>query len=413
MELLVERCGGLDVHKKTVAACVRVPGPDGARRCEVRTFATFTPELEAMADWLVAEGVTTVAMESTGAYWWPVWHVLEEREGLELLLVNARHAHNVPGRKTDVADAAWLAQLAECGLLRASFVPEPGFRRLRDLTRYRRRLVETRTRESHRLTKVLEDAGIKLDSVASKTLTVSGRRMIEALCEGERDPEVLAELAMRKLRSKIPELRHALVGRFGDHHTLMCRLHLGRIDDLEEAMRTLDTHIEDLIEPMAHHRQRLCTIPGVANRTAEVILAEIGTDMGRFPTAGHLASWAGMCPGNNESAGKHRSGRTRPGNPWLRAALTQAAWVAARDRTTYLGARFWRIAGRRGKNKAAVAVGHSILVAAFHILGDGVDYQDLGADWFSRHDDVEARRRWLLRQLEALDQTEVLTTATS
>ncbi len=188
------------------------------------------------------------------------------------------------------------------------------------------------------------------------------------------------------------------MGRFNDHHAVMCRLHLGRIDDLEEAMRTLDSNIEALIEPMAHHRQRLCTIPGVANRTAEVILAEIGTDMGRFPTAGHLASWAGMCPGNNESAGKHRSGRTRPGNPWLRAALTQAAWVAARGGDTYLRARFWRIAGRRGKNKAAVAVGHSILVAAFHILGDEVDYQDLGADWFSRHDDVEARRRWLLRR---------------
>jgi transposase len=413
MEMLVDRCSGLDVHKKTVVACVRVPGPDGDRRQQVRTFKTFTAGLEEMADWLVAEGVTTVAMESTGVYWWPVWHVLEERGCFELLLVNARHAHNVPGRKTDVADAAWLAQLAEYGLLRGSFVPEPVFRRLRDLTRYRRRLVETHTRESHRIAKVLEDAGIKLDSVASKVLTVSGRRMIAALCDGERDPEVLADMAMRRMRAKIPELQEALVGRFDEHHALMCRLHLDRIGDLEEAIKTLDSHIEELTEPMAHHRRRLCTIPGVADRTAEVILAEIGTDMGRFPTAGHLASWAGMCPGHKESAGKNYSGRTRPGNPWLRAALTQAAWSAARTRDkTYLGARFWRIARRRGKNRAAVAVGHSILVAAFHIVRDGVDYHDLGGDWFIRHNDAECRRRWLVGQLERLDEAAVPATVT-
>ena len=404
MDVLVERCAGLDVHKQTVAACVRTPGPDGTRHQEVRTFRTFTGDLRAMARWLGAEGVITVTMESTGVYWWPVWHVLEGFGGFELQLVNARHAHNVPGRKTDVADAAWLAQLTECALLRGSFVPEPRFRRLRDLTRYRRRLVESHTRESQRLTKVLEDAGIKLDSVASKTLTKSGRKMIAALCAGERDPEVLAELAMARMRRKIPELREALVGRFDDHHGLMCRLHLRAISDLEEAIRDLDTQVETLMEPLAHHRQRLCTIPGVANRTAEVILAEIGVDMSRFPTAGHLASWAGLCPGHNESAGKRRSGRTRPGDRWLQSALTEAAWAAARTRQgTYLRARFWRIARRRGKNKAAVAVGHSILIAAFHILRDDVDYHDLGADWFSRHDDLAARRRWLARQLEQLD----------
>jgi transposase len=404
MDLLVERCAGLDVHKQTVAACVRTPEPDGGRRQEVRTFRTFSADLSALAGWLGTEGVSTVAMESTGVYWWPVWHVLEDHGGFELLLVNARHAHNVPGRKTDVADAAWLAQLAECGLLRGSFVPEARFRQLRDLTRYRRRVIESHTRESQRLTKVLEDAGIKLDSVASETLTKSGRRMVAALCAGERDPEVLANLALGRMRRKLPELREALVGRFGDHHALMCGLHLRRIGDLEEAIAELDAHIETLMEPLAHHRQRLCTIPGVANRTAEIILAEIGVDMSRFPTPGHLASWAGMCPGQNESAGKKGSGRTRAGDVWLRTALSQAAWAAARTRDrTYLQARFWRIARRRGKNKAAVAVGHSILIAAFHILRDDVDYHDLGGDWFSRHDDVEARRRWLRQQLDSLD----------
>lgn len=410
MDVVVDRCAGLDVHKRTVVACVRGPGGDGERTSQVRTFRTFTADLEALRDWLVGVGVTSAVMESTGVYWRPVWHVLEGH--IELLLVNARHAHNVPGRKTDVADATWLAQLGECGLLRPSFVPEPVFRRLRDLTRYRRRLIEAHTRESQRLTKVLEDAGIKLDSVASKTLTVSGRRMIEALCAGERDPDVLAELAMRKLRNKIPELRQALRGRFDDHHSLMCSLHLERIGDLEAGVARLDADIAREIEPFACQRQRLTTIPGVAERTAEVIIAEIGVDMARFPTADHLASWAGMCPGNNESAGKRASGRTRPGDRWLHAALTQAAWAAARTHDTYLSARFWRIARRRGVNKAAVAVGHSILVAAYHMLRDNVDYHDLGGDWFTRRQDADARRRWLVRQLEALGH-EVTLTATA
>ena len=414
MELLVDRCCGLDVHKKTVVACVRAPGPDGGRRQEVRTFATFTSE---------AGGHGRLAGRRGGHH---RGHGVHRRllvagvvraggtRRFSLLLVNARHAHNVPGRKTDVADAAWLAQLVECGLLRGSFVPEPGFRRLRDLTRYRRRLVETRTRESHRLTKVLEDAGIKLDSVASKTLTVSGRRMIEALVRRRAGPRGAGRPGHAPDAVQDPPACARPWWGDSTSTTPSCAgcTWVGSTTS-RQAMRTIDRNIEALIEPMAHHRQRLCTIPGVANRTAEVILAEIGTDMARFPTAGHLASWAGMCPGNNESAGKHRSGRTRPGNPWLRAALTQAAWVVARGDDTYLRARFWRIAGRRGKKKAAVAVGHSILVAAFHILRDEVDYQDLGADWFSRHDDVEARRRWLLRQLEALDQAEALTTATS
>jgi len=408
MELVVARCAGLDVHKKTVAACVRSPGGDGERREEVRTFRTFTGDLHAMADWLDEAQVTTVVMESTGVYWRPVWHVLEGR--FELLLVNARHAHNVPGRKTDVADAAWLAQLGECGLLRASFVPEPWQRQLRDLTRYRRRLVEAHTAEQHRLTKVLEDAGIKLDSVACKTLTVSGREMIGALCAGERDPVVLADMARTRMRAKIPDLRQALVGRFDDHHARMCRHHLARVGDLEAAIKTLDHQVADLIEPVAAHCDRLCTIPGVATRTAETIIAEIGVDMSRFPTAGHLASWAGMCPGNNESAGKHFSGRTRPGDRWLRTALTESAWAVRRSsRATYLAAQFGHLARRRGANKAAVAVGHSILVAAFHILRDGVDYHELGGDWFSRRNDAQARTRSLVRQLETLGHTVTLT----
>jgi transposase len=409
MQVINEWFAGLDVHKKSVTACARVPDGDGDRVEHVATFATFHHDLIELRGWLAGLGVTQVAMESTGVFWKPVWWELEET--FELLLVNARHVHNLPGRKTDVSDAAWLAQLGECGLLRGSFVPDPVFRELRELTRYRRRQVEAHTREGQRLTKILEDAGIKLDSVASKALTVSGREMIEALCDGERDPVVLADLARTRMRAKIPQLQQALAGRFGDHHALMCRLILGRVDDLETGIRRLDQQVATLIEPFASHRDRLCTVPGVAERTAEVIIAEIGVDMDRFPTAAHLASWAGMCPGNNESAGKRFSGRTRPGNQWLRAALTQAAWAASRSGDTYLRSQFWRIAGRRGKNKAAVAVGHSILVIAWHILADQADYHELGGDWFAQRHNTAARQRWLVAQLEALGNTVTLTPA--
>jgi transposase len=401
MDVVVERVAGLDVHKRQVTACVRVPGPRGERTEEVRTFSTFTRTLAVMADWLAAEHVTTVVMESTGVFWKPVWHVLEDR--VECLLVNARHAHNVPGRKTDVSDASWLARLAECGLLRPSFVPPAWQRDLRDLTRYRRRLVEAHTAESHRLTKVLEDAGIKLDSVACKTLTKSGRAMIGALCAGERDPNVLAEMAMTRMRAKIPELREALVGRFGPHHAVMCRHHLDRVGDLEVAIAGLDAQIQAAMEPVANHRDRLCSIPGVATRTAETIIAEVGVDMERFPTAGHLASWAGMCPGHHESAGKRASGRTRPGDSWLRAALVESAWAVGRGhRDNYLAAQFWHIARKRGQKKAVVAVGHSMLIAAFFVLRDEVEFADLGPDWFNRRLDPERRSRWLVTQLEAL-----------
>jgi transposase len=401
MEVVVDRVAGLDVHKEQVTACVRLPGPGRSRRQEIRRFRTFTADLRALRDWLTGHEVTLVVMESTGVYWRPVWRVLEER--FECLLVNARHAHNVPGRKTDVADAAWLAQLGECGLLRGSFVPDPAMKRLRDLTRYRRRLIEAKVRELQRLTKCLEDAGIKIDSVASSITTMSAQAMVRALCAGERDPAVLAELARGRMRSKINELRYALEGSFDDHHALLCRMHLERVDDLEVAIGVLDGKVADGIEPFAYQRDRLITIPGVATRTAEVIIAEIGVDMSRFPTAAHLASWAGLCPGNNQSAGKRGSGRTRPGDTWLRSALTEAAWAAARTRGTYLSAKYWRIARRRGSNQAAVAIGHSILVAAFHMLRDDLDYQDLGADWFTHHHDSAKRRAWLLNQLAILD----------
>jgi transposase len=379
---------------------VRTPAGDGERAQQVREFKTFTAHLRTLRDWLAAERVSLVVMESTGVYWRPVWQVLEE--DFECLLVNARHAHNVPGRKTDVADAAWLAQLGECGLLRGSFVPDREQKELRDLTRYRRRLIEARTREYQRLTKCLEDAGIKIDSVASSITTLSAREMVRALCDGERDPKVLAELARGRMRSKRGDLRWALEGHFNDHHAALCRMHLQRVDDLGVAIAQLDQQVAQRFEPYGCQLARLETIPGVATRNAQVILAEIGPDMARFPSAGHLASWAGMCPGNNESAGKHGSGRTRPGDRWLRSALIESAWGAARTRGSYLNAQFWRLARRRGKNKAAVAVGHSILVAAFHILRDDVDYKDLGGDWFTRRQDAERRRRWHITQLEAL-----------
>lgn len=404
MEIVSPRCAGLDVHKKSVTACVRVPGDDGGRRQQVRTFATVFPELEALRDWLAAEGVGEVAMEATGSFWKPVWYVLEDAE-FDLKLVNARHVKQVPGRKTDVNDACWLAQLLEAGLLRGSFVPPPVIRQLRDLTRYRRRLIQDRARETQRVDKVLEDAAIKLGSVASDTLGKSGRAMIEALIAGERDPQVLAELAHGRLRAKIPELVQALHGRFGDHHARLLRRHLDHIDFLDTQIDGLDHEIDQVTAPFADTRDRLTTIPGVGKRVAETLLAEIGTDMSVFPTAAHLASWAGVCPGNHESAGKHYSGRSRPGDAWLIEVLVQAAWAASRAKDTYLHAQFWRLARRIGRNKAALAVAHSILIIAYHLIRDGVDYHDLGPDWFAQRNDPERRTRHLINQLEALGHT--------
>jgi transposase len=400
VELLVPRCAGLDVAKDEVVACVRVPDGQGGRRQEVRTFPTFTSGLEALADWLTAEGVTPVVMEATGQYWKPVWYVLEEA-GFQLLLVNARHVKILPGRKTDVCDAAWLAELLEHGLLRGSFVPPAAIRQLRDLTRYRKRLIQTHSAECQRIQKTLEDAGIKLDSVAADVLGVSGRAMLAALVGGERDPEVLAELARGRLRTKLPQLRQALRGRFSDHHALLVGLSLAHLEHLEGAIAALDTEVDQVISPFARARDRLDTITGVGKRAAETIIAEIGVDMAVFPTAGHLASWAGRCPGNNLTGGKRRSGRPTRGNRWLGEVLTECAWAAARSRDTYLAAQYWRLARRIGKKKAAMAVGHSILVIAWHLLANDCDYQDLGGDFFVRRDADRARQR-AVAQLQAL-----------
>jgi transposase len=400
VELLVSRCAGLDVAKDEVVACVRVPDGQGGRRQEARTFPTFTSGLEALADWLTAEGVTQVVMEATGQYWKPVWYVLEEA-GFRLLLVNARHVKILPGRKTDVADAAWLAELLEHGLLRGSFVPPPAIRQLRDLTRYRKRLIQAHSAECQRIQKTLEDAGIKLDSVAADVLGVSGRAMLSALVAGERDPQVLAELARGRLRTKLPQLRQALRGRFSDHHALLVGLSLAHLEHLEGAIATLDTEVDQVIAPFARARDRLDTITGVGKRAAETIIAEIGVDMAVFPTAGHLASWAGRCPGNNRTGGKRRSGRPTKGNRWLGEVLIECAWAAARSRDSYLAAQYWRLARRIGKKKAAMAVGHSILVIAWYLLANDCDYQDLGGDFFVRRDADRARQR-AVAQLQAL-----------
>lgn len=402
MDVVVERCAGLDIGKDEVVAAVRTPGRGSSRQEVIRSFSTFTNSLEGLVGWLAGEGVTQVVMEATGPYWKPVWYVLEDRGGFELLLVNARHVKILPGRKTDVADAAWLAELLEHGLLRSSFVPPVEIRRLRDLTRYRKRLVQEHTAECQRIQKVLEDAGIKLDSVASDVLGVSGRAMLRALLAGERDSKVLAELAKGTLRKKLPALRQALYGRFADHHALLVGLSLDHVEHLETAIAKLDAQVEELIAPFAAARDRLDTIPGVGKRAAECIIAEIGVDMGRFPTAGHLASWAGLCPGNNITGGKRRSGKTNPGDRWLGEVLNQCAWSAAHSRDTYLAAQFWRLSRRIGKRKAAVAVSHSILVIAWHLLSKDQDYQELGGDWFTRRTDTDRRRNHLVKSLQDL-----------
>jgi transposase len=410
VDVLIERCAGVDIGKDEVVACVRTPAPDGrGRRKLIRTFATFTGALEEMADWFGEHGVTDVAMEATGPYWKPVWYVLEDRT-FTLKLVNAHHVKILPGRKSDVLDAEWLAELLEHGLLPGSFVPPAAIRELRDLTRYRKRLIQASTAEEQRIQKTLEDAGIKLDSVASDVLGASGRAMLDALVAGERDPVVLADLARGTLRKKIPALRQALRGRFRDHHALLIGLCLEHTDHLQAAITRLDERIDALITahtseagvPFARARDRLTTIPGVGKRAAECILAEIGADMTRFPSPGHLASWAGMCPGNNITGGKRGSGKTTDGDVWLRDILTQCAWAAARTRETYLSAQFWRLARRIGRKKAALAVGHSILVICWHLLTNDTDYDDLGGDYFTRRANPDRQRDRLIGRLHAL-----------
>jgi len=406
MEIVVERASGLDVHKASVTACVRLPTDRrGEREEHVQTFATTVSGLLVLADWLGAHGVTQVAMEATGVYWKPVWAILEDR--FECLLVNARHVKQVPGRKTDVSDAQWICRLAEAGLLRRSLVPPKPIRELRNLTRYRKAQIRDRQREAGRLHKLMEDTGIKLDCVASDLLGKSGRAMIAALIAGTTDPHVLAELAQGKLRAKLPALREALQGRFDEHHALIIGRILAHIDYLDDAIGEISDAVEQQIAPLARQVDLLCTIPGIARRTAEVLIAETGGDMSVFPTAGHLASWAGMCPGNDESAGKRRSGRTRNGSKWLRATLIEAAKAASRTRDTYLAAQYQRLRIRRGANKATTAIAHSMLVAAWHMLQTGEIYTDPGSDYYTRRDPEKTTRR-LIAKLERLGHTVTL-----
>jgi len=374
MDLIYDCCAGLDVHKKTVVACVRRLGADGQVGSEVRTYRTMTADLIALADWLDAEGVTHVAMESTGVYWKPVFHLLEGR--FEVLLVNAHRIKNVPGRKTDVKDAQWIAQLLQHGLLEASFIPPPPIRELRDLTRGRTQLVRERASVARRIHKVLEDANIKLASVATDVLGASGRAMIEALIGGQEDPAELADLARGRLRSKAAELRLSLRGLVTDHHRFLLGMLLRQVDQLEALIAEYGGRIEAVTLPFAAAAARLETIPGLGGRAAEVIVAEIGTDMAKFPTAGHLASWAGLCPGNHESAGKRRTGKTTKGSQWLRTTLVQVAWSASHAKETIFQATYRRWAKRLGKKKALVALGHKSLTVIYKLLKDGIEYRE-------------------------------------
>lgn len=400
LEVIVERSAGIDVHKDMVAVTVRVPGPDGGLVKHQAEFATFTDDLCGLRDWLVELGVTRVGMEATGVYWKPVFYVLEE--AVECWLLNARHMHNVPGRKTDMADSDWICRLVRFGLVRPSFVPPKPIRELRNLTRYRRTRIEERTRETQRLDKVLQDAGVKLSSVASDIMGRSGRDMLDALVAGSRDPEVLAELARGRLRAKLPELQSALKGRFGPNHALVVGEILAHIDYLDESIGRIQVGIDELIAPFADARDRIATIPGVDTIVAEAIIGEIGVDMAVFPTAAHLASWAGMCPGQHESAGKSRHGTARRGDSWLQRNLAIAAMAAARTKNTYLAAQYGRLASRKGKRRARKAVGHTILIGCWHILAEGVDWNELGGDYFDRRQDPDRAARRKFNELRSL-----------
>jgi transposase len=401
MEVVHGRCAGLDISKKDAKVCVRVAGAGRRKTTEtVVTWGSTTNQVLALREHLVAEHITCAVMEATGDYWKPFYYLLEDA-GFEVLLVNARHVKNLPGRKSDVSDATWLAQLGAHGLVRGSFVPPQPIRELRDLTRARTAITRERGREVQRLEKLLEDAGIKLSAVASDIMGVSGRAMLEALIAGQHDPAVLANLAKRRLRSKIPALTEALTGRFTEHHGFLARVHLDLIDRHTEAIEELTGRIEVVIEPFLGFRDLILTIPGIGPINADVIVAETGADMTRFPTAGHLASWAGTCPGSNESAGRVKSTRTRPGNPYLQGALGAAAMSCAQHPDTYLGVRYRRIASRRGPMKANVAVQHSMLVAIWHMGHTGELYNDPGADYFTRLHPERAKKR-AVHQLEAM-----------
>ncbi len=407
MHVVHRQCCGLDIHKKTVVACVLVTQEDGSVQRTVRTFGTMTGELLALADWLDTHGITHIAMESTGVYWRPIFNVLED-EARTVVLVNPQHVAQVPGRKTDVRDSEWLADLLRHGLLRASFIPPVPVRELREFLRYRKTLVQERAQEVNRLQKLLEGANIKLAAVATDVLGLSGRDMLHALIAGEQDPEVLADLARGKLRSKLPVLRQALQGRVKPYHLSLLMRILAHIEFLEESLTQLQQDIEQHLAPFADAVTLLQDIPGVGPVAAATIVAEIGIDMSRFPSAKHLASWAGVCPGNKQSGGKRLSGAATKGNPWLRAVLGEVATAISRSRNNYLSAQFHRIARRRGKHKAILAVAHSVLRLVYYMLRDHQPYSDLGADYFDKLDSARLERHHV-RRLERLGYTVTLT----
>ena len=401
MKQMRERVGGLDVHRDSVVACTRVAGPTGSVEIAKERFSTTQQGLAELSAFLMEAGVTTVAMEATGIYWRPIYYALE---GLfeELWLCNAQHVKNVPGRKTDLSDAEWLADVAAHGMVRPSFVPPPEIRELRELTRYRKTQVDARAKEIQRLEKVLQDAGVKLTSVASMVWSASSREMIEAMIAGERDPVVLAQMAKGVMRKKIDRLEVALQGNFKPHHAILCRQVLDHLDFLDRSIATLSAEICSRLAPFEPQVALLSSIPGVSVTTAQVIVAETGGDMGRFPTAGHLCAWAGVAPASHESAGKRRPAGTRQGAPWLRRALVEAARAGSRTKDSYYSAQYSRTARRRGPNKAAVAVAHSMLETAWHLLTTGAFYQDPGADYFERRHDPAIEAKRLQRRIEAL-----------
>lgn len=383
MDMIYECVCGLDVHSGSVQACVRRLKA-GQVTQEVRSFQTMTRDILALADWLGAKGATHVAMESTGVYWKPIYNILEGH--FKVLLVNARHVKHVPGRKTDVKDCQWLAQLLQCGLLKGSFVPDRPQREMRDLTRHRAQLVGQRAAVANRIHKTLEDANIKLGLVASDILGVSGRDMLRALIAGQQTPDQMADLARRQMRSKIPELRLALQGHVTNHHRFLLTDLMDQLEDLEGRIERFSQRIQEISLPFARGMGIVAQLPGFDQRTAQNVVAEIGTDMSRFPTDDHLAAWAGICPGSEESAGKRKSGKTTKGSRWLRTALVQAAWAATHTKNSYFGAQYRRLVGRRGKKRALVAVAHSLLIVIYHVLLTGRPFNDLGADYFDKLD---------------------------
>jgi len=410
MEVKYRRCCGLDVHKDTVVACVRIAS-GGEVVSEVRTFQTTTASLIALSRWLAENGCTHVAMEATGVYWKPVWHILAGGD-FQLVLANASHVKNVPGRKTDVNDATWLADLLAHGLIRASFVPDTQTQELRNLLRTRKQLVREKASHILRVQKTLEDANIKLDSVITDVMGMSGRAMIEALIAGESDPAKLARLANYRLKTSQEKLREALRGRVTNHHRFLLHLHLNQIDGLDASIAAIDQQVEAGIAPFRTAVDLVTSVPGVGSLGAQVIVSEIGTDMGRFPSDGHLISWAGICPRNDESAGKRRSNRLRKGAPWLKTTLVQCAWAAVRKKDSYLQAQFHRIKSRRGPKKAIMAVAASILTAIYHMLKDGTLYQDLGANHFQSRSKGQQTKR-LVKRLADLGYEVALTPVTN